>query len=103
VKRVERRVRASDDIDEAVAHYIEVASADVAERFLLEYEGAVEHIARHPGTGSRRYVQVLDGAELRFWTLNRFPYAVFYVERADVIGVVRVLHQASDIPAQLEN
>ena len=39
---------------------------------------------------------------LRFWTLNRFPYAVFYVESGPGIEVVRVLHQSADIPVRLQ-
>jgi toxin ParE1/3/4 len=102
VKRIQRRKRATADLSEALAYYFEAAGPDLAERFLLAYEAAVAHVARHPGTGSRRYAKLIKNAELRFWTLKPFPYAVFYLERDDVIDVLRVLHQAQDIPAHLD-
>jgi len=102
VKRIERRIQASEDLDSTVAYYLDIAGVVLSKRFLDEYNSALIHIATHPGTGSRRYVQLSDGAELRFWTLKRFPYAVFYIDRPDAIEVVRVLHQSSDIPAHLE-
>lgn len=55
MKQIARRARASADIDEAVVHYAEVAGAAVAERFLDAFGHALDPIARHAGTGSRRY------------------------------------------------
>lgn len=61
-------------------------------------ESAYAHIARHPATGSSRYAHELDVAGLRSWPLGRFPYLVFYVERADHVDVWRVLHAERNIP-----
>lgn len=94
--------RAEADVDQAISHYLAEASFDVAVRFVAAYDDAITHIRRFPGTGSPRYAEPGDNAELRFWTLDRFPYAVFYIERDSFIDIVRVLHQASDIPAHLE-
>ncbi|MES2937692.1 MAG: type II toxin-antitoxin system RelE/ParE family toxin [Pseudomonadota bacterium] len=102
MKPLLRRRRASKDIEQAAVWYAETAGLELAERFLREVDAAFEHIGAHPGTGSPRYGQLRPGTELRFWTLRRFPYAVFYVERQDDIQVIRVLHQASDIPAHLD-
>ena len=95
--------RAEADIDATIDWYLKEATADVASRFLSVYDHALEHIAQFPGTGSTRYAEPGDKQNLRFWLLDPFPYGVFYVERKDFIEVVRVLHQASDIPAHLEN
>ena len=101
MKVLRRHILASLDIDEAIVYYLENAPEGVADRFLDEVEHALEHIAHHPGTGSKRYANTSNIAELRFWTLNRFPFAVFYTEHSDHIAVLRVLHQSSDLPHHL--
>ena len=93
---------AESDVDEAVAFYLTEASFRVAERFVDAYDEALWHISRFPGTGSRRYTTSEVDFELRFWTLNKFPYAVFYRERANDVEIIRVLHQSSNIPVHLE-
>lgn len=97
-----RKQRAADrDIDEAVAYYLAEAGDAVALGFIVAFDQAMEHICFHPATGSQRYGGISGIGELRFWTLNRFPYAVFYIECDADIEVVRVLHQSSDIPVRL--
>jgi toxin ParE1/3/4 len=90
------------DIDEALDHYFAEAPHMVAEleRAILE---AREHVEKFPGTGSKRYQSSSGEDVLRFWTLNTFPYAMFYFERADYVEIVRLLHQASNIPVHLES
>lgn len=101
MKPVCRHIRATRDIDAAVAHYLEHAPSDVANRFVSEVEHALRHIAEHPGTGSPRHAEAAGIDGLRFWTLTHFPFAVFYTEHPDRIDVLRVLHQSSDLPRQL--
>jgi toxin ParE1/3/4 len=103
VKHILRSAEASEDIENVVSHYLEVADASVASRLLDEYDQALNHIASNPGTGSPRYHQTLGSDALRFWTLKKFPYSVFYLERADAIQIIRVLHQSSNIPIHLGN
>lgn len=86
----------------AHAYYLEAAGDKVADNFIQQTETALLHLQSFPGTGSNRYAQMSPHAHLRFWTLKRFPYAVFYIERDTVIAIVRVLHQASDIPFHLD-
>jgi toxin ParE1/3/4 len=98
---VRLRERALDDLDTAAAYYDEHA-AHMTQPFINAFLDTKIHIAQHPGTGSKKYAprQRLKG--LRFWLLADFPYAVFCVERATHIEIVRVLHQSSDIPAHLQ-
>ncbi|WP_255568880.1 type II toxin-antitoxin system RelE/ParE family toxin [Comamonas sp. NLF-1-9] len=103
MKALHRRIQASQDIDQTIAYYSEHASKGVADRFLDELELALQHIAQHPGTGSPRHARKLHINNLRFWPLTRFPYSVFYIEHADHIDVLRVLHQASNIPRHLQS
>ncbi len=93
---------ADADLLNAHAYYLEVAGDKVAEDFMQQADTALLHLQSFPGTGSNRYAQMSPHAHLRFWTLKRFPYAVFYIERDTVIDIVRVLHQASDIPFHLD-
>jgi toxin ParE1/3/4 len=101
VKRLRPTARAEADVTSAVDWYLQEASAAVAQRFLDAYDAALLHIARHPGTGSLRYAGA--DRETRFWLLDRFPYALFYVKRDDRIELLRVLHQSADLPAHLTN
>ena len=93
---------AEADALNAHAYYLEAAGDTVADDFMQQTETALLHLQSFPGTGSNRYAQMSPHAHLRFWTLKRFPYAVFYIEREAVIDIVRVLHQASDIPFHLD-
>ena len=89
------------DIDDALDHYFATAPHMVSklEAAILE---ARQHVEKFPGTGSKRY-QSSDGEKvLRFWTLTKFPYAIFYFERPEYVEIIRVLHQASNIPVHLE-
>ncbi len=97
-----RTQQASQNIEQAIAHDLDKADADLAERLLEEINAAFLHIANLPGTGSPRYAKRSDIKGLRFWLLDQFPYSVFYVERSDSIDIIRLLHQASDIPQHLK-
>ena len=101
MKPLVRRQRADEDVAQAIAHYLGEAP-NVALRFVDELERAYTHIQRYPATGSPRYAHELQLPGLRFWTLKRFPYMVFYMERTDIIDIWRVLHGHRDIPATLQ-
>ena len=100
-----RSAQATEDLEQAFDYYFDVANIEVAERFSDEVDRAMSHIAQHPGTGSLRYStpKTSETFAVRFWTLNRFPYAIFYVEGKEDVHIIRVLHQSSDIPSQLES
>lgn len=102
MKPVQPRAAAEADVDHAFEYYRLQGGRVLAERFVDAYDAALAHIAQHPGTGSPRHAHALRVQNLRFWTLTRFPFSVFYVEHADRIDVLRVLHQASDIPQHLQ-
>ena len=89
------------DIDEALNYYLTEAP-HVVHGFESAVLEALGHVEKFPGTGSKRY-QSSDGEKvLRFWTLTKFPYAIFYFERPEYVEINRVLHQASNIPVYLE-
>lgn len=75
----------------------------MADTFLDALEKAVTHIQRAPGTGSSRYAQALGLPGLRFWGLGKFPFSLFYIEQADHLWVIRLVHMSRDIPASLQD
>lgn len=100
-KTLRFREAALADVEAAARWYAEHAGAKVAEAFVVELDAAYAHIARHPASGSPRWALALNVEGLRSWRLSRHAHLVFYVERADGIEVLRVLHGARDIPASL--
>ena len=101
-KPVIARLRACQDVDDAVDHYLDAGAASAALGFIDALEMAYVHIGRHPATGSPRYAHALNLPGLRAWPLSRFPHLVFYLKHADHIDVWRVLHSRRDIPASLQ-
>jgi toxin ParE1/3/4 len=97
-----RRARADADVTEAIDYYLAESNA-AALGFIDALEAAYEHIRRAPATGSPRYAHELNLPGLRFWPCKRYPYLVFYVERAGRVEVWRVVHARRDIPKWLQN
>ena len=96
------RQLAQQDVDEAIAYYLQEAGQAVALGLVDSLEEALDHIAKHPKTGSPRYAVELDLPGLRMWPLNRYPYLVFYAEQGQKVDVWRVLHAQRHIPAWLQ-
>ena len=93
------RERARRDVDEAVEYYLSEAGATGTLAFVDALEVSLRQIGEHPAAGSSRYAHELDLPGLRFRTVGKFPYLVFYVEQEAEIDVWRVLHGARDIAA----
>lgn len=102
LKPVVPRTLARQDVEEAIAHYLEEGAEQAALGFIDALEQAYAHIARHGASGSPRYAHELDLPGLRTWSLQRYPHLVFYVEHDDHIDVWRVLHGMRDIPSWLQ-
>ena len=100
MKPVVPRERADRDIDEAIAYYAKEAP-HVVDDLIDAFEAAYSAISDAPQIGSPRYAASLDIPGLRFKLVERFPYAIFYIEHTRYIDVIRVLHQQRDIPTLL--
>jgi toxin ParE1/3/4 len=100
-KPVVPRERAERDVEDIVDHLVRDAGLEVALRFIDAYGSVCARISAQPGAGSPRFGWELDLPGLRAWPIRGFGHLVFYVERADVIDVWRVLHTARDIPRWL--
>ena len=103
MKHIVLFTQATNDLERAFEYYFDVANLQVAERFRDAVDQALEHIQRHPATGSMRYAIADVKPPLRFWCLNHFPYSLFYFARSEHIDIVRVLHQSADIPRHLQH
>jgi toxin ParE1/3/4 len=101
-KPVIPRALATLDVEQAIDYYLVEGGAQVARGFVDALEKAYAHIGRFPGTGSSRYANACNLPGLCSWTLSRYPYLIFYVERIDHIDVWRVLHGQRDIPLMLQ-
>ena len=97
-KLIVQRALAHEDVEQAIAYYLEVANPATALGFVDALEAAYGHISRNPTTGSPRYAHELNLAGLRAWSLTKYPYLVFYVEQNQHIDVWRVLNTSTDIP-----
>lgn len=102
-KPIVRRRRADDDIEAAIAYYLEEAGDEIVMDFVNQLEESIRKIARQPASGSPRYGNLLQIPDLRQWPMRRFPYLLFYIEKENRIELVRVLHSRVDIPAWLDN
>ncbi|MDH3731368.1 MAG: type II toxin-antitoxin system RelE/ParE family toxin [Acidimicrobiia bacterium] len=99
--QVTLRAVAAEAIEAAVNYYRPEAGPETALPFVDSFETAIDHLSRHPFTGSLRFAFELEIPELRSWRLERFPYLVFYVAGDDLIDIWRVLHVRRDVPAHL--
>ena len=93
--------QAEADINHAFAYYWAEGGDALSQRFVNDYDEAITHIVRQPGTGSPRHAHTVGIEGLRFWMLKHFPFSLFYIERATHIDVLRLLHQSSDLPRHL--
>ena len=101
-KPVVLRERARRDVDEAVEYYLAEAGGAGALAFIDALQASLRQIGEYPAAGSSRYAHELDLPDLRFRTVGKFPYLVFYVEQEAEIDVWRVLHGARDIAAWMQ-
>ena len=103
IKPVVLRETARRDVDEAVAYYLAKAGMPVALDFIDALAKVCAAMGDQPGTGFPRYAHELGIPGLRFRTVGKFPYLVFYVESEAEIDVWRVLHGTRDIPSWLQD
>lgn len=102
-KPVIPRALAREDVDRAIAFYVEQEADKAALGLIDALEHAYKQLSCHPESGSNRYAHELDLPGLRSWPLKRYPYVVFYVERPSHIEIWRILHGMSDIPSWLQD
>jgi plasmid stabilization system protein ParE len=78
-------VAARADLDEATAYY-DAQSPGLGRQFFDEYSAALERIRAYPEAWAK------TSARARQCQMKRFPYALIYRVKPDVITVVAIAH-----------
>jgi plasmid stabilization system protein ParE len=78
---------AERELAEAFAHYLENASAKVAERFLNEFVRAAGLVDANPGLGTPS----INGRLI--FPIRRFPYSLIYRPSDEGVRIGAVAHQ----------
>jgi toxin ParE1/3/4 len=73
MKPVVPRVRAREDVEAALDHYVGEAGADIALAFIDALEAAYEFLGASPAAGSPRWAHDLNLPGLRSVQLKGFP------------------------------
>ena len=102
-KRVIPRVVAENDLDDAFNYYLDNAGAKVAEDFILDFARTTRLISEFPALGSPRYSFDTGLDKIRFLSMKKFPYLIFYTEEEHYIDVWRVLHSHMNIAEHLSS
>ena len=85
-----RLPEAEADLDEAIDHYIEAASATVAADLQHEVRRVAALLCDWPGLGHT------VGTRARAFGLKRFPYQLVYRLTADAVVIVAIAHEKRD-------
>ncbi len=92
---------ADDDINEYL-DYVNERNPAAARRFLQALHQAYDRLLLLPDVGHLWETTRKDLKGLRVWRVEDFPLSIFYFPRPITIEVIRVLHRARDIKANLE-
>jgi toxin ParE1/3/4 len=94
--------KASQDLDDCFA-YISQDNPEIALQFFDSTRLTIAQIAKMPGIGSI-FVTKKDRLQgLRKWSVKDFrKYLTFYVDRDDVVEIVRILYATRDINSILD-
>lgn len=86
-KALIQRTLALEDIEQAIAYYLEQDAQAAAFGFVDALERVYAHISKHPATGSPRYAHALGIPELRSWPLDKFPCMMLSRRTTSMFGV----------------
>jgi toxin ParE1/3/4 len=101
VKPAALRPLAEADLVQRSRHYRRAGGGPLGDRFFDAAIAALRRIEVGPGIGSTRVGELIGLAGLRRVGAEGFPCGWFYVERPEVIDVVRLLADRQDIAAAL--
>jgi toxin ParE1/3/4 len=89
---------AEDDAAEALAYYAAISPA-LRQSFRDKLVAALTLLCELPAIGSRRFAYLFPGIDLRTWSLDRFPFRIFYAVDGDTLRIFRIDHEMRDITA----
>jgi toxin ParE1/3/4 len=88
------------DVSNAQDWY-EDATPGLGEAFSEEFLTALALLADMPGIGSRRFAHLYARIDLRCWSLDRFPFRIFYAVQGNTLRVYRVYHERRNVKKSL--
>jgi toxin ParE1/3/4 len=101
-KKIVITPKASQDLDDCFA-YISEDNPEIALRFFDSTRLTIAQIARMPGIGSIFVTENDRLKELRKWSVKDFrKYLIFYIDRDEVVEIVRILYATRDISSILD-
>jgi toxin ParE1/3/4 len=99
-KKILTRAKAEDDVYNQ-ALYIARDSPKAAQRYAFTVEKTIASLTENPKLGSLYKSREVRLKGLRKLPVPGFKDIIFYLESADTIEVVRILHGARNIPTIL--
>ncbi len=101
-KKIVIMPKASQDLDDCFA-YISQDNPKIALQFFDLTRLTIAQIARMPGIGSVFESNNIRLQGLRKWAVKDFrKYLIFYIDRDEVVEIVRILHATRDINSILD-
>jgi toxin ParE1/3/4 len=101
VKPAALRPRAELDLDERTRYYRDASGRALAERFFDAAIQALRQVESSPGVGSPRVGELIGLKGLRRVSIEGFPCGWLYLERAELVDVIRLLADRQDLAAAL--
>jgi toxin ParE1/3/4 len=96
-KKIVITPKASQDLDDCFA-YISQDNPEIALQFFDSARLTIAQIARTPGIGSGFITGNNRLQGLRKWAVKDFrKYLIFYIDRDDVVEIVRIIYAMRDI------
>ena len=95
------RPLAQSDLIERTRYYVREATDEVGTKFFEAAVAALDAIGGMPNAGSPRLGELAGIADLRARRIAGFPCAWLYFVTAQHVDVVRLLHDAQDLPVVL--
>jgi toxin ParE1/3/4 len=101
-KKIVITPKASQDLDDCFA-YISENNPEIALRFFDSTRLTIAQIARMPGIGSIFATNNERLQGLQEWSVKDFrKYLIFYIDRDEVVEIVRILYATRDINSTLD-
>jgi toxin ParE1/3/4 len=101
-KKIVITPKANQDLDDCFA-YISQDNPEIALQFFDATRITIAQIARMPGMGSIFATNNNRLQNLRKWSVKDFrKYLIFYIERDEIVEIVRILYATRDINSILD-
>lgn len=102
MKSAELRPLAESDLVERTRHYRDAGGSELGTRFFEAAIAALRSIEEAPGIGSPLIGELIGVPEVRRVGVPGFPCGWLYVERPQVLDVVRLLADRQEVAVLLE-